>query len=40
MAKLSKRMAAIRQAVDKSKEYSLVEGFEIISKLNVMEVEI
>lgn len=32
MAKLSKRMAAIRQAVDKSKEYSLVEGFEIISK--------
>ena len=32
MAKLSKRMKAIKEGVDKSKEYSPVEGFEIISK--------
>lgn len=33
MAKLSKRMKAIKEAVDKSKDYSPVEGFELISKL-------
>jgi aspartyl-tRNA(Asn)/glutamyl-tRNA(Gln) amidotransferase subunit B len=32
MAKLSKRMKAIKEGVDKSREYSPVEGFEIISK--------
>ncbi|MGN1393207.1 MAG: 50S ribosomal protein L1 [Succinivibrionaceae bacterium] len=32
MAKLSKRMKAIKESVDKSKEYSLEEGFALISK--------
>lgn len=32
MAKLSKRMKAIREAVDKSKEYSPLEAIEVISK--------
>ncbi len=33
MAKLSKRMAAIRQSIDKTKEYTPVEGFALVSKL-------
>ncbi len=32
MAKLSKRMQAIRKELDKSKEYSPVEGFDVIRK--------
>lgn len=32
MAKLSKRMKAIREGVDKSKEYAPAEGFDIIRK--------
>lgn len=33
MAKLSKRMKAIKESVDKSKDYSLTEGFALIAKL-------
>ena len=32
MAKLSKRMQAIREGVDKSKEYAPSEGFDVIRK--------
>ena len=32
MAKLSKRMKAIKEGVDKSKEYSLSEAVEVVRK--------
>src|SRR5574344_911509 len=32
MAKLSKRMSAIREGVDKSKEYAPLDGFALINK--------
>ncbi len=39
MAKLSKRMKAIREAVDKSKEYSPIEGLELIKKFAICKFD-
>ena len=32
MAKLSKRMAEIKKSLDKTKVYSVVEGFDVVKK--------